>query len=466
MEGRYPGTKSVKQALAKIAAQAKKTPKGAWIYVACVSASENKFAEKRLPTRAELDKAAPNNPVLLANGAHLCVLDSPAMKLVGLQKGVARLPHGATVMLDKKGNPTGVVADAMANIRVAPTPEEAERYYTTGIPEFWNRQGFTSILAITPAAALPVLKKVAASETHPSLRFTLAVWTSANGQDMPENLSAFTLPANVEASWYRLGGIKAWVDGENDARTGYMYQPYLGHAATDPPGNMGTLVTDQPAADHFASVAHKAGAMCLFHCSGDHATDIGLNAYEHVLQTDGSGALMRIEHFGMFQLSDEQLARAKAMKKQGVFFSTQPIWLLELVKADYENMGARRASSGFRFRDMIEAGLEPAASTDMTGIYLENINPFRAMYAAVTRRSDKGVFQPEQAISVLEALKMWTIWAAKAMVEGDFKGSLEPGKFADMAVLSDDILTMPKENLKSVKVLQTIVGGRVVYEAK
>jgi predicted amidohydrolase YtcJ len=175
---------------------------------------------------------------------------------------------------------------------------------------------------------------------------------------------------------------------------------------------------------------------------------------------------MRIEHFGMFQLSDEQLARAKAMAGKGFRISVQPTWLLDLVKADYENMGPERTKSGFRFRDMIDAGLEPAAGSDVTGIYLDNVNPFLAIYASVTRESDDGIFEPAQAVSVTEALKMWTVWAAKAMGEFGVKGSIEPGKYADMTVLSDDIFTMPKEELKNVKPLKTIVGGRIVYEAK
>jgi predicted amidohydrolase YtcJ len=111
----------------------------------------------------------------------------------------------------------------------------------------------------------------------------------------------------------------------------------------------------------------------------------------------------------MFQMNDGQLKRASEMKKQGLFISIQPTWLLDLVKADYENMGAKLAKTGFRFRSMIDAGLEPAAGTDMTGIYLANINPFSAIYASVTRNSDKGIFEPNEAVSVTEALKMWTI---------------------------------------------------------
>jgi hypothetical protein len=463
---RYPQTPSVKQALINIADWAKKTPKGKWIFAACVSASENKFAEKRLPTKAELDTAAPDNPVMLSNGTHMGVANSAALKLLGIKKGMSKLPHGGSVILDKNGEPTGVLTDAQADVPTTPTVAELERYYAKDIQEFWNQHGFTSLLAITPAAALPVLQEVARSKTKPTIRYTTSIWTSANGKNMPADLSRFQMPQGADPAWYRFGGIKDWIDGENDCRTGYMYQPYVGHFDTDPPGGIGTLVTDQAGANRFAAIAHKAGVMCMLHCSGDHATDIGLNAYDKVMKSGRPGAIMRIEHFGMFQLTKAQLARAKEMRKQGLCLSVQPTWLLDLVKADFENMGEPRTRTGFQFRSMIDAGLEPAAGTDVTGIYLDNVNPFLAIYAAVTRQSDAGIFEPGQAISVTEALKMWTIWAARSMGQADVKGSIEPGKYADLTVLSDDIFTMPKEGLKDVKVLKTIVGGKVVYEAK
>ena len=463
---RYPQTPSVKQALINIADWAKKTPKGKWIFVACVSASENKFAEKRLPTKAELDAAAPDNPVMLSNGTHMGVANSAALKQLGIKKGLSKLPHGGSVILDKNGEPTGVLTDAQADVPTTPTVAELERYYARDIQEFWNQHGFTSLLAITPAGALPVLQKVAQLKTPPTIRYTTSIWTSANGKDMPADLSKFQMPSGADPAWYRFGGIKDWIDGENDCRTGYMYQPYVGHFDTDPPGGKGTLVTDQAGANRFAAIAHKAGVICMLHCSGDHATDIGLNAYDKVIKLGGPKTIMRIEHFGMFQLTDQQLKRAKAMKKQGLYISVQPTWLLDLVKADFENMGELRTRTGFQFRSMIDAGLEPAAGTDVTGIYLDNVNPFLGIYAAVTRQSDAGLFEPSQAISVIEALKMWTIWAAKSIGQADVKGSIEPGKYADLTILSDDIFTMPKESLKDVKVLKTIVGGKVVYEAK
>ncbi len=463
---RYPETPSVKETLEHITAWAKKAPKGEWIFAACVSASENKFKEKRLPTKEEIDIAAPDNPTLVTNGTHMGIANTAALKKLGITKGMTKLPHGGSVILDKNGEPTGVLTDAQADVPFTPALAQLEKYYTKDIQEFWNEYGFTSFMAITPAAALPVLQKIAEARIQPTIRYTTSVWTSANGKDMPEDLTKLRMPPVSDPAWYRFGAIKVWIDGENDCRTGFMYGPYVGHFDTDSPGGRGTLVTPQAGADRFAGIADKNGVMCMMHCSGDEAIDIGLTAYEGAAKSGAAPTIMRIEHFGMFQLTDSQLARAKAMEDKGFKISIQPTWLLDLVKADYENMGAERTRTGFRFRSMIDAGLEPAAGSDVTGIYLDNINPFLAIYAAVTRDSDAGIFMPEEAVSVTEALKMWTVWAAKSMGELAVKGSIEPGKYADMTVLSDDIFTMPKEGLKDVKTIKTIVGGVIVYEKK
>lgn len=465
VNARYPNCPSVKKALENIAARVKVTPKGEWIFVACVSASENKFAEKRLPTLTELDSIAPDNPVGLANGAHMAIVNTLAMKKLGIKKGVKRLPHGATVIYDKNGCPNGTLTDAMGDVPDIPTLKQLEEYYSTGIQNFWNKYGFTSILAITPSTALPVLQKIS-QKKKPTIRYTISVWTSPNGKNMPDNMNKFNMPACVDQEWYKFAGIKAWVDGENDCRTGYMYEPYVGHQITDPPGGKGTLLMPVKAATEFAKKANKAGIICMMHCSGDKAMDIGLDAYEEIIKSGNPNTIKRIEHFGMFQMSDSQLKRASEMKHKGLYVCIQPTWLLELVQADYENMGAKVAKTGYRFRSMIDAGLKPAAGTDDTGIYLANINPFKAIYAAVSRKSDKGLFEPEQAVTVSEAVRMWTIWAAESIGDSKVKGSVEPGKYADMVVLSQDIFSIPKENIKSTKPLKTIVGGKIVYEVK
>lgn len=465
VDARYPGTPSVKQALLNIAERVKATPKDQWIYVAGVSASENKFAEKRLPTKTELDQVAPNNPVIMANGAHMAIANSAALTKMGIKKGVTKLRHGAGVLADKDGEPNGVITDGMGDIPGSPTPQEISRYYASDIAKFWNSYGFTSVMAITPAAAIPVLQSVSVSTPTPNIRYTASVWAAPNGEGMPKDLSVFEMPPQANPAYYRFAAIKAWVDGENDCRTGFMYEPYVGTQDTDPPGGKGTLVTNQNLANQFAALANKNQKISMLHCSGDAAADIGLNAYESISKNQTGNTIKRIEHFGMFQLTPEQLKRGVALKKNNFHLSSQPIWLLELVNADYENMGTARAKTGYQFKTMITAGLEPAASTDMTGIYLGNIDPFKAIYAMVTRQSDMGIFEPREAISVRDALRMWTIWPAKSVGEDKIKGSIEVGKFADMTALSDNIFTIPKTALKDVKASMTVVGGRVVYKA-
>lgn len=463
VDARFPDTPSVAVTVAKLAERAGKTAKGDWIFVACVSASENKFAEKRLPTRAEMDKAAPDNPVILGNGTHMAIVNSAALNVLGIKKGQTKLPKGGTVLLDDQGEPTGVITDGFADIPSSPKPGEVAGYIEKGIPEFWNAHGYTSVLAITPHQVVPALQAVSAKVSHSDLRYSVSVWAAPNGKGFPDDLSEFEMPAGADPDYFKFVGIKAWVDGENDCRTGYMYEPYLGHLDIDPPGGRGTLVTPQDDADAFADLAHRNNRIAMLHCSGDAAVDIGLGAYEHAAQSGGATTLRRIEHFGMFQLTDSQLQRAKALVPQGLHVSVQPIWLTELVKADFENMGPERTKTGFKFKTMIDAGLRPAASTDMTGIYLGNVEPFVAMQAMVTRVSDDGVFEPQEAISVEDALRMWTIWPADAIGEAEHRGSIEVGKLADMTVLTDDVFAVDPDLIHTVAAAHTIVGGRVVF---
>lgn len=464
VDARFPDTKSVAETLEKIRQRAATTKKGDWVFVACVSASENKFAEKRLPTKAELDAACPDSPLILGNGTHMAIVNTEALKALKVSKGQHTLPKGGTVLLDDAGEPTGVITDGFADIPSSPPASEVADYYAKGIPEFWNAHGYTSVLAITPHQVVPALQAVSTKVRQPDIRYSVSVWAEPNGTGFPDKLSDFEMPATADPDYFRFVGIKAWIDGENDCRTGYMYQPYLGHFDIDPPGGRGTLVTPQQQADAFAALAAENGRIAMLHCSGDAAVDIGLTSYENCTKTHpDSSTLRRIEHFGMFQLTATQLDRAKKLVKKGFHISVQPIWLNELIKADKENMGEKRADTGFKFKTLIDAGLHPAASTDMTGIYLGNVNAFVAMEAVVTRQSDDGEFEPQEAISVEDALRMWTIWPAEAIGEGEHRGTIEVGKLADMTVLTEDIFAIPNNTLHGVQAAKTIVGGRVVY---
>jgi len=188
---------------------------------------------------------------------------------------------------------------------------------------------------------------------------------------------------------------------------------------------------------------------------------MALTAFERAQAAGAQRTLQRIEHFGDFMLGPDDLTHAKRL---GVAINVQPAWLTTLANSTIVNLGAERARGAFRFRSMIDAGLKPGFGTDLTGIVLETLDPFLHIWAAVTRNSDVGPFVPEEAVSVTEALRMVTIWAARAQAEDALKGSIEVGKLADMVVLSEDIATIPSAAIGDLKVLKTIVGGRVVYD--
>jgi predicted amidohydrolase YtcJ len=461
LDGRIATTPSVAVLLDKIRARAARSPAGEWIIVAGSSSSQTRFAERRIPTRAELDDASPASPVMFLNGSHESVVNSVGVATLGIQPGMHEL-KGAHIELDANGRPTGVIREGLAIFPDRITDDDLRRYYSRVIPQLWNAHGYTSIYAIAPLNQLGALKALALGPPT-TLRYTIAVHADPAGRLLPKTFDGFAFAPSADPAWYRLGGIKVWVDSDVPMRGGAVTQPYTGEA-----GGYGLLNVTQAELDALALRTHDAGLTFLAHATGDRATDMALTAFEHVQAKAVPGspvhgaALQRIEHFGEFMLGANDLARAKRL---GVKVNVQPGWIYTLANSSIENLGAERARGAFRFRDMIDAGLEPGFGTDLTGIVLETFDPFLHVWAAVTRMSDVGVFVPEQAVTVMEALRMLTIWSARAQGEDAIKGSIEPGKLADMVVISDDILRIPPAKIRDLKVLQTIVGGRLAYDA-
>jgi predicted amidohydrolase YtcJ len=462
LDGRIATTPSVAVLLRKIAARSAQTPAGEWIIVAGSSSSQTRFAERRIPTRAELDSVAPKSPVMFLNGSHESVVNTVGLGVLGIRPGMREL-KGAYIELDEDGEPTGVIREGLSIFPDQRIPDDdLRRYYSSAIPQMWNSQGYTSVLAIAPLNQLGLLKQLAQGPPA-TLRYTIAVHADPAGRFLPAALDGLALAPTVDPAWYRLAGIKVWVDSDVPMRGGAVTVPYAGAA-----GGYGLLNMTQEELDALVLRAHRAGLAFLAHATGDRATAMALTAFEHVQAREDPAApahgatLQRIEHFGEFMLGPEDLARTQRL---GVMVNVQPGWIHTLTNSTIENLGADRARGAFRFRSMIDAGLEPGFGTDLTGIVLETINPFLHVWAAVTRMSDVGVFVPEQAVSVTEALRMLTIWSARAQGEDSIKGSIEAGKLADMVVISDDITRIAPSAIRDLKVLKTIVGGRVVYEA-
>jgi predicted amidohydrolase YtcJ len=462
VDGRAPGVPSVARVLENVAARAKVTPKGEWIVVVGASASQAKFAERRLPTRAELDGAAPDNPVWFWNGTHAEVLSSRALAALGVSKGHLALPHGGRVEVDGTGEPTGQIFEGEGNVPYTPDGATIAGWFAKDIPALWNAHGFTTLNGMLQLDEAAALRAVARSGAIPSIRYSHFVFAEPNGAGMPEDLSTLAIPEGAPRDRFKTTGIKLWIDGEVDAGSGYCAAPYADPTGV-PDGGRGLLVTTEAEATAFARKGRSAGLAVAFHASCDASGDVAVRAFRAAPPAGSKRTMQRLEHHGQFIAPTPEMARA--VKDLGLVVVTQPAWLLFLGGSTQHLLGPERAATAWHYGSMVKEGLKPAGSSDTTGAYLEAVNPFVHVKAAVTRMSDVGVLQPEQAISVADALRMWTVWAARAIGEEQTRGSIEPGKLADMAVLGEDVFTIPAVRIDEVKPALTIVGGEVVYRA-
>jgi predicted amidohydrolase YtcJ len=457
LDGRFPTTPSIAVLLQKIKARAAETKAGEWILVAGTPAGDTRFVEKRLPTRAELDAASSDAPVLYFSGMHKWVASSQGLKKLGIASGMKEL-KGALIELDDRGEPTGMLSEPMALVPGRNFSDELlGQMYARDIPAFWNSRGYTSLLAITPQAHFEQLKQLSADGAHGTLRYCFAVNADPAGTLLPPTYGRFHLPESADAAWYRFAGVKLWVDGDVPAKGGYVYQPYCGEDH-----NCGVANISPKKLVAMVSNIRRQGLGVFLHATGDRATDMAVDAFEQAQALPGPRTLQRIEHFGDFMLTREQMLKVQRL---GILGNCQPGWIYIHANATSEYLGQARASAlAFQFRTMVEAGLQPGFGSDLTGIVKQTEDPFFHIWCAVTRAYEHGTFVPEQAVSLTDALRMMTIWAARAQGEGELKGSLEIGKFADMVVLSDDITRIAPAKIADLCVLQTIVGGKIVYQ--
>lgn len=438
--------------------RAEKTPAGEWVIVAGTSGNPNFWPEKRMPTKAELDAVGGDHPVLYVNGPHTWVVNTAGLEKMGVKPGVPNY-RGAHIELDGDGNPTGVIREGGPLSPDIKLPKDViQRYEMEDIPNLMLPLGFTSINDIMALPNYAAVRELAVSGRHPKIRTSITVFADSGGHHLPQDLAALKLPASVDQAWYRFAGIKIWADGDVPVRTGYL----LGHYA-DEPDNHGLATNTQDELEALVSRVHAAGLGMFIHSTGDRANVMVLDAYEKAQKQGGPKTLMRIEHLGEFMLGPKVLERAVRL---GIQADIQPGWIWTLGGVTRENLGEEVAKAqAFRFRTMIRAGLKPGFGTDMTGFQRGTENPFMHIEAMLTRMQKDGrVFLPEEALTLDQALRVMTIWSALSMGEEGLKGSLEPGKFADMIVLSEDITKTRPSRIHEIVVNQTWVGGDLVFE--
>ena len=451
---RTPLVSSIQDMVSAIRRKAEEKPEGEWVIG--VGYDDFKLAERRHPNRWDLDEAATDNPVIITRMCgHISVVNSLALQMAGITKDSAD-PEGGQIDRDQEtGEPTGVLrGSAMALLYKLIPPSDMEqlrRAFSLAAEQFLAR-GVTSVSDAGVDSPLVVRAYQAAMrEDGVPLRVNLMMSAS-----MLDELSRLGIQTGFGDERLRIGAIKIVADGSSSGRTAAVSEPYV-----DAPGNTGIMYISREELDEKVLASHKAGFQVGVHAIGDRAISAVLDSYEKALkELPRADHRLRIEHCGICTP-----AIVERIRGMGVLPVPQPIFLYGEGESYHAGLGEERVKWAYPLRSFLESGIVTPMSSDCPATSgTELISPLLGIYVAVTRKTDSGrELGPEQRIGVEDALKCYTLNSAYATFEDDVKGSIEPGKLADFAVLSEDPTRIAEGKIKDVYAEMTVVGGRVVY---
>ena len=418
---------------------------------------EAQLKEQRLPYRKDLDAAAPMTPVVLVRGGHEYILNSAALKKWGIDKNTPE-PAGGRISLDGQGELNGELVDRAKGLVKLPRDTEGGLGVDYFVAEHkkLNASGLTSIRY--PGASIEQYRILQEMEKKGLLTIRVnQLMRASNANDaatMRAAIAAWKVKQDEGDEWLKIGGIKFGVDGgfEGGWMTELYAKPY------DEGGKFyGLNTVKQGPYAEMVKEANRQGFRAATHAVGDAAIDEVLAAYEAAnAEKSIVGRRWAIEH-GFIPRPD-QFPR---MKKLGLVISAQDHLYLagpSLVKM----WGPKRAAWVTPMRAYLDQGLMVAGGTDSSVVPYP---PLWVFYHFVSRDTiSGGVLGADQKITRQEALKVETINNAFLTFDEKIKGSIETGKLADLVVLPEDIMTVPAKNIESMKVLMTMVGGKIVYQ--
>ncbi|MFC1802343.1 amidohydrolase [Thermoproteota archaeon] len=457
---RTPPIMSVEDLKKLVAEKVKRVELGEWILGR--GWDQAKLAEKRNPTRYDLDEVAPDNPVVLTRTCgHLLVANSLALEIGGISKDTPQ-PVGGRIVKDENSEPTGVLEEgpAMNLVRNQIPPEGISDYISqieTACKAF-NEVGITSVIDAGNTEDQMVayqLLKMGGGLTVRTNMMLAAIQKSESIEDSVKRIENFPMLTGMGDDVLRFQGLKILIDGGIGGRTALLREPY-----ENDPDDYGLLTVPVENLQKLVDAANRRGMLCGIHCAGGKAMDIALNAYKETNKIKPiKGRRFYLIH--AYQPSEENFEECREM---GIIVASQPSFLYYLGDSYLENIGHERSKWLKPHRAWIDEGIIVGGGTDSPVTpYL----PFPSIWASIARRTEVKGSQmgTEQKITREEAIRMYTINSAYLAFEENIKGSLEPGKLADMIVLDRDILTCIEDDIKDIKVLTTYLCGQVVYEA-
>jgi predicted amidohydrolase YtcJ len=426
---------SIADIKAVVAKRARHTPTGNWV----TGSDYNEFylAEKRHPNRRDLDEAAPEHPVVLTHRSlHACVLNSLALAMAGITSQTPE-PPGAIIERElDSGQPSGLLFEMLRYIRGQVMPPLSGEELAQGMA-IANR-GYLSI-GITSLQEASVGNDLASWQNLKRFKDSAELASRVSmmfGFDALPQLQQAGLEFGSGDEQLRLGGVKIILNETT-----------------------GSLQPPQEELNRQALTAHEAGFQLAIHCIEPGTVAAAITALEYIDdQSSLAGRRHRLEHCS--ECPPELLERLSRLKAMVV---TQPPFIYYGGERYLATVPPQRQGWLYRTKSFLDSGLVVAGSSDSPVV---PDNPLVGIYAAVTRRAKSGQqLLPEEAVTAEQALAMYTINAAYASFEEDVKGSIAPGKLADMVILSADPLKAPPEQIKDIKVEMTIIDGKIAWEA-
>ena len=440
----------------RIEERAHKTAKGEWILGG--RWDETKWTPAQLPTKELIDGFTLDIPVAIDRyDGHMILANSAALQLAGITAQTAD-PPGGVIVRDAQGNPTGALKDAASDLvyKVIPPPSHDQRRHAVERALAHAASlGVTSVQDMNPEFADIAIYTELLEEGKLTTRIYAAPLIP-----QVDDLAKIGLRRSFGGPYLRLGALKSYADGSLGSRTAYFFEPF-----SDQPTNRGLLSDGM----HPISLmrdrmmkADAAGLQLCTHAIGDAGISTILDLYSEIEEAHGArDRRWRIEHAQHMAAKD--FDRFKLLH---VIASMQPYHAIDDGRWAEGRIGHDRASRTYAFRTFLDHGVRLAFGTDWN---VAPLNPMLSLYAAVTRATldgkNPGGWFPEQKLTVKESIEAYTLGSAYAEFQDKEKGSISPGKLADMVLLSDDVLAIDPVKIRDVKVLKTWVGGTLIYDS-
>lgn len=438
----------------RLAAHARTLPGGSWITQG--NWDHEAWPGQALPARASIDPGTEGRFVLVQRlDGHMALASSAALAAAGIDRHTPDPPGGA-LGHDAAGEPTGILKDTAIELvrRVIPPPgpDETLRAARAAVAEA-ARVGVTTVQDNAEPGSLRAYLEL---RERGELTVRISLWTPVAHLAA---LAAAGLTAGLGDDWLRLGPVKVFSDGSLGSATAAFFEPYA-----DDPSTAGLLVTPPEELARSVAAADRAGFPLAVHAIGDRANALVLDAFARLgPPVPGRRRLLRIEHAQSVRRED--LARFREL---GVIASVQPSHAADDLRWARGRVGGARLGELFRLRSFLDAGVAVAFGTDW---FVEPLDPRPGLHAAVTRTPPHGVaagdWRAEERVPLETALDLYTRGSAVAEGTSGRKGTLEPGRLADLAVLGEDLFTLERTDprrILSAPVDLTVAGGRVVYE--